>query len=194
MFKNKQSEPNGEDRKAGGVADTANTTVGAADTSSMPVFDFNSDIEPSGKNGGFSYPVSVPVDGMPFVKLHVTGQIVYKITNQMNYNAFCAKIPQTLYLALKDVFLKGVPGVDPREIPLHEADILNLLQQSTVSRMIEIAGIQLVAVKINNVSTESMMSLFMKAQQQAVIEPWSCPNCGAQNKGRFCEYCGGPKP
>ena len=31
----------------------------------MPVFDFNSDIEPSGKKGNFTYPVSVPVDGLP---------------------------------------------------------------------------------------------------------------------------------
>lgn len=194
LFKNKQSLPYGEDKKEGGVADTTNTTVGAADTGSMPAFDFNSDIEPSGKNGVFTYPVSVPIDGMPLVKLHVTGQIVYKITDQTNYNAFVAKIPQTLYLALKEVFLKGVPGADPQEIPLHEADILYKLRQGTFSPMIETFGIRIVAVKIHNVSTESLMGLFMKAQQQPVIEPWSCPNCGAQNKGRFCEYYGSPKP
>ena len=37
----------------------------------MPVFNFNSDTEPSGKKGSFTYPVSVPVDGLPFVRLHV---------------------------------------------------------------------------------------------------------------------------
>ena len=165
----------------------------------MPVFDFNSDIEPSGKKGSFTYPVSVPVDGLPFVKLHVTGQVAYEITDQMRNNAFGARIPQTLYLALKEVFQKGVPGADPREIPAHEADLFNMLRQGTLSPMIESLGIRPVAVKINSVSTESMMRLFMEAQQKAQAQqagtgPWSCPNCGAQNKGRFCEYCGSPKP
>ena len=165
----------------------------------MPVFDFNSDTEPSGKKGSFTYPVSVPVDGLPFVKLHVTGQIAYEITDPMRNNAVGARIPQTLYLALKEVFLKGVPGVDPREIPMHEADLFNMLRQGTLSPMIENLGIRPVAVKINSVSTESMMRLFMEAQQKAQAQqadtgPWSCPNCGAQNKGRFCEYCGSPKP
>ena len=165
----------------------------------MPVFDFNSDIEPSGKKGSFTYPVSVPVDGLPFVKLHVTGQIVYKITDPLKNNAFGARIPGTLYLALKEVFQKGVPGVDPREISMHEADLFNMLRQGTLSPMIESLGIQPVAVKINSVSTESLMRLFMEAQQRAQAQqddtgPWSCPNCGAQNKGRFCEYCGSPKP
>ena len=162
-------------------------------------FTFNSDTEPSGKKGSFTYPVSVPVDGLPFVRLHVTGQIAYEITDPMRNNAVGARIPQTLYLALKEVFLKGVPGVDPREIPMHEADLFNMLRQGTLSPMIENLGIRPVAVKINSVSTESMMRLFMEAQQKAQAQqadtgPWSCPNCGAQNKGRFCEYCGSPKP
>ena len=165
----------------------------------MPVFDFNSDIEPSGKKGSFTYPVSVPVDGLPFVRLHVTGQIAYEITDPMRNNAVGARIPQTLYLALKEVFLKGVPGVDPRELPMHEADLFNMLRQGTLSPMIESLGIRPVAVKINSVSTESVMGSFMEAQQkaqaqQANLGPWSCPSCGAQNKGRFCEYCGSPKP
>ena len=24
--------------------------------------------------------------------------------------------------------------------------------------------------------------------------PWSCPGCGAQNSGKFCEFCGTPRP
>ena len=81
----------------------------------------------------------------------------------------------------------------------HEADLFNMLRQGTLSPMIENLGIRPVAVKINSVSTESMMRLFMEAQQKAQAQqagtgPWSCPNCGAQNKGRFCEYCGSPKP
>ena len=112
----------------------------------MPVFDFNSDTEPSGKKGSFTYPVSVPVDGLPFVKLHVTGLVAYEITDPMRNNAVGARIPQTLYLALKEVFLKGVPGVDPREIPMHEADLFNMLRQGTLSPMIESLGIRPVAV------------------------------------------------
>jgi len=82
---------------------------------------------------------------------------------------------------------------------MHEADLFNMLRQGTLSPMIENLGIRPVAVKINSVSTESMMRLFMEAQQKAQAQqadtgPWSCPNCGAQNKGRFCEYCGSPKP
>ena len=165
----------------------------------MPVFNFNSDTEPCGKKGSFTYPVSVPVDGLPFVKLHVTGLVAYEITDQMRNNAFGARIPQTLYLALKEVFQKGVPGADPREIPAHEADLFNMLRQGTLSPMIESLGIRPVAVKINSVSTESVMGSFMEAQQKAQAQqagtgPWSCPNCGAQNNGRFCEYCGSPKP
>ena len=101
----------------------------------MPVFDFNSDIEPSGKKGSFTYPVSVPVDGLPFVRLHVTGQIAYEITDPMRNNAVGARIPQTLYLALKEVFQKGVPGADPREIPAHEADLFWIEEAPKQSRM-----------------------------------------------------------
>lgn len=24
--------------------------------------------------------------------------------------------------------------------------------------------------------------------------PWACPGCGAQNSGKFCEFCGTPRP
>ena len=28
----------------------------------------------------------------------------------------------------------------------------------------------------------------------AAAGPWTCPSCGGQNNGRFCEYCGSPRP
>ena len=24
--------------------------------------------------------------------------------------------------------------------------------------------------------------------------PWTCPACGGNNQGKFCEYCGSPRP
>ena len=24
--------------------------------------------------------------------------------------------------------------------------------------------------------------------------PWTCPACGGANTGKFCEYCGSPRP
>ena len=28
----------------------------------------------------------------------------------------------------------------------------------------------------------------------AAAGPWTCPSCGGQNNGKFCEYCGAPRP
>lgn len=28
----------------------------------------------------------------------------------------------------------------------------------------------------------------------AAAGPWTCPACGGQNNGKFCEYCGAPRP
>ena len=28
----------------------------------------------------------------------------------------------------------------------------------------------------------------------AAAGPWTCPSCGGQNNGKFCEYCGSPRP
>ena len=28
----------------------------------------------------------------------------------------------------------------------------------------------------------------------AAAGPWVCPACGGQNSGKFCEYCGSPRP
>lgn len=32
------------------------------------------------------------------------------------------------------------------------------------------------------------------AQSAPASGPWSCPSCGAQNNGKFCESCGSPRP
>lgn len=32
------------------------------------------------------------------------------------------------------------------------------------------------------------------AQDIPVAGPWTCPACGGANTGRFCEYCGSPRP
>ena len=32
------------------------------------------------------------------------------------------------------------------------------------------------------------------AQDIPAAGPWTCPACGGANKGRFCEYCGSPRP
>jgi len=171
--------------------------TGAADTDNMLVFNFNSDIEPLGKKGGFVYPVSTPVDGLPFVRLHVTGQVMYKIIDQMKYPAFASEIPQTLYMALKEAFQKGVPGTGPQEIAKHGAEIFNLLQSGSLFSILQTFGVQPVAVSISSASAESMMSgvkVDRQAQPQANMGQWLCPSCGAPNQGRFCQYCGTPKP
>jgi|GEM_PF-44602 len=190
--------------------------MGAAGTGNMQSFNFNSDMEPSGKQGGFTYPVSTPVDGLPFVKLHVTGQVMYQVTDQMKYSTFAAQLPQTLYLALKEAFHKGVPGAGPQEIAMHGTEIFNLLQQGSLFSILQTFGVQPVAVTINSASAESMMGGVMggqqmaqqqgygqqmqqqgygqPVQQQANMGQWFCPSCGAPNQGRFCQHCGTPKP
>ncbi len=171
--------------------------TGAANTGNLPVFNFNSDIEPSGKKGGFTYPVSTPVDGFPFVKLHVTGQVMYQITDQMKYSAFASELPQTLYLGLKEAFQKGVPGAGPQEIAKHGAEIFDLLQHGSLSSVLQTLGVQPVAVSISSASAESMMAGFKadrQTQQQTNMGQWICPGCGAPNQGNFCQYCGNPKP
>ena len=32
------------------------------------------------------------------------------------------------------------------------------------------------------------------ASAAAAAGPWACPACGGQNSGKFCEYCGTPRP
>ena len=32
------------------------------------------------------------------------------------------------------------------------------------------------------------------AQDIPAAGPWTCPACGGANTGRFCEYCGSPRP
>ena len=32
-----------------------------------------------------------------------------------------------------------------------------------------------------------------KAPAPAAAGPWTCPACGGQNDGKFCEYCGAPR-
>lgn len=32
------------------------------------------------------------------------------------------------------------------------------------------------------------------AQTAPVSGPWTCPACGGSNTGKFCEYCGTPRP
>ena len=32
------------------------------------------------------------------------------------------------------------------------------------------------------------------APAAAAAGPWACPACGGQNSGKFCEYCGTPRP
>ena len=32
------------------------------------------------------------------------------------------------------------------------------------------------------------------AQDIPVAGPWTCPACGGANTGKFCEYCGSPRP
>ena len=32
------------------------------------------------------------------------------------------------------------------------------------------------------------------APAPAAAGPWTCPACGGQNSGKFCEYCGTPRP
>ena len=32
------------------------------------------------------------------------------------------------------------------------------------------------------------------APAAAAAGPWTCPACGGQNSGKFCEYCGTPRP
>lgn len=32
------------------------------------------------------------------------------------------------------------------------------------------------------------------APAAAAAGPWVCPACGGQNSGKFCEYCGSPRP
>lgn len=32
------------------------------------------------------------------------------------------------------------------------------------------------------------------AQDIPAADPWTCPACGGANTGRFCEYCGSPRP
>lgn len=32
------------------------------------------------------------------------------------------------------------------------------------------------------------------ASAAAAAGPWACPACGGQNSGKFCEYCGSPRP
>ena len=34
----------------------------------------------------------------------------------------------------------------------------------------------------------------MPASAAAAAGPWACPACGGQNSGKFCEYCGTPRP
>ena len=32
------------------------------------------------------------------------------------------------------------------------------------------------------------------AQDIPAAGPWTCPACGGNNQGKFCEYCGSPRP
>ena len=32
------------------------------------------------------------------------------------------------------------------------------------------------------------------AQDIPAAGPWTCPACGGANTGKFCEYCGSPRP
>ena len=33
-----------------------------------------------------------------------------------------------------------------------------------------------------------------QTQTAPVSGPWTCPACGGSNSGKFCEYCGTPRP
>lgn len=43
------------------------------------------------------------------------------------------------------------------------------------------------ALEENNIMREA-------AQDIPAAGPWTCPACGGANTGRFCEYCGSPRP
>ena len=43
------------------------------------------------------------------------------------------------------------------------------------------------ALEENNIMREA-------AQDIPAAGPWTCPACGGNNQGKFCEYCGSPRP
>ena len=43
-------------------------------------------------------------------------------------------------------------------------------------------------------ATEENSVMREAAQDIPVAGPWTCPACGGTNTGKFCEYCGSPRP
>ncbi len=45
-----------------------------------------------------------------------------------------------------------------------------------------------------NIISESPADKASAADMAYMAGSWHCPSCGAENSGRFCEFCGSPKP
>ena len=197
-----------------GAAGVTNMPPGPAAGAQIKYLAFDSDNPPEGCSKGFGYTLNPPIENMPMVIAHTKGNFAYMVIDARKYALFESNLPKTVYMALTEAFMNGVPGVDPQTLPQHEIELFAILKQTIAYHNLVDSGIEPMGVKIESVSVQSLNQVLSDAMAQAqqtmqaqggtqaapqVTKPlspdaWQCPHCMTSNLGKFCSNCGAPKP
>ena len=143
------------------------------------------------------------------VTADLSGVCSYQITDQSAYAACGASLSAALTTALSFAMLRiELPDLTPEQFADSGSAILNEMKSALDSARfgVELTGLTFAGCKARPES-EVILAEVRKLRQfaaggvqmpaapaAAVSGKWICPACQGENSGKFCEYCGSPKP